>query len=98
MLNPIVKMLERARIRRGFAIFLVYLGFFAILVGIGAVLSNTISTQISRFQKDVPHLVDQANKQLTTVQHWLDRQGIKVHIEQQGQTALQTLQKNILKR
>jgi predicted PurR-regulated permease PerM len=98
MLNPIVQVLERARMRRGFAILLVYLGFFAILVGIGALLSNVISTQISRLQRDVPHLVDQANKDLTNVQSWLDRNGIKVHIQQQGQTALQTLQKNILKR
>lgn len=98
ILNPIVKMLERARIRRGFAIFLVYLGLFAILAGIGALLSNTISTQISRFQKDIPHLTDQANTELTHVQNWLNRHGIKVHIQQQGQTALQTLQKNLLKR
>src|SRR5690348_16091481 len=68
MLNPIVQVLERARIRRGFAILLVYLGFFAILVGIGALLSNVISTQISRLQRDVPHRVYPANTDLTNVQ------------------------------
>ena len=98
IINPVVKMLERARVPRGLAILLVYVGVFAIIVGVGVLLANPISTQISRFQKDVPHLVKQANKDLSDFQSWLNRNGINVHIQQQGQTALQTLQKNILKR
>ncbi len=98
MLNPVVRRFERWRVPRGLAILTVYLGGFAILGGIGVLLSDPISTQITRFQRDVPHLVRQANKDLTSFQGWLDRNGIKVHIQQQGQTALQTLQKNILKR
>jgi predicted PurR-regulated permease PerM len=98
MLNPVVRRFERWRVPRGLAILIVYLGGFAILGGIGVLLSDPVSTQITRFQRDVPHLVSQANKDLTNFQNWLDRNGIKVHIQQQGQTALQTLQKNILKR
>ena len=98
MLTPVVRRLERGRIPRGLAILIVYLGGFAILGGVGVLLSNPISTQITRFQRDVPHLVKQANKDLTNFQSWLDRNGIKVQIQQQGQTALQTLQKKILKR
>jgi predicted PurR-regulated permease PerM len=99
ILNPLVKIIERRlRLNRGFAIFAVYLGFFAALVGIGVLIANPISTQISRFQKDVPHLVKQANNDLADLQQWLDKRGIKIHIQHQGQTALQTLQKNILKR
>ena len=98
IINPLVRKLERARIPRGLAILLVYLSFFAILGGVGVLLSNPISTQISHFQKNVPHLVDQANKDLANVQSWLNRHGINIHIQQQGQTALQTLQKNLIKR
>ena len=98
MLNPVVRRFERWRLPRGLAILIVYFGGFAILGGVGVLLSDPISTQITRFQRDVPHLVKQANKDLTSFQGWLDRNGIKVHIQQQGQTALQTLQKNILKR
>jgi predicted PurR-regulated permease PerM len=97
ILNPVVKLLERGRVPRGLAILAVYLGGFAALGGVGVLLSNPISTQISRFSKDVPHLVDQANHDLANVQKWLNRNGIHVHIQKQGQTALQTLQKNILK-
>jgi len=98
IINPLVRRLERGRIPRGLAILLVYLSAFAILGGIVVLLSNPISTQISHFQKNVPHLVDQANKDLANVQSWLNRHGINIHIQQQGQTALQTLQKNLVKR
>ncbi len=98
VLNPLVRTLERAHVPRGLAILTVYLGGVAALVGIGLLLSNPISTQITNFQHDVPHLVKQANKDLVQLQNWLNDRGIKVHIQQQGQTALQTLQKDILKR
>jgi predicted PurR-regulated permease PerM len=98
ILNPLVRILEKGRIHRGLAILLVYLAGVAILVGIGLLLANPISHQISRFQRDVPRLTRQANKDLTDVQHWLDTHGIRVHIQKQGETALQTIQKNILRR
>ncbi len=98
ILNPLVRKLERWRLPRGLAILVLYVGGFATIGGVGVLLSDPISTQISRFQKDVPHLVKQANHDLANVQSWLDRNGIKVQIQQQGQTALQTLQKSILKR
>jgi predicted PurR-regulated permease PerM len=98
ILNPLVKLLERRRLPRGLAIVVVYVGGFAALGGVGVLVSQPISDQVGHFQRDVPHFVKQANKELASVQRWLDRNGIHVKIQQQGQTALQTLQKNILKR
>jgi predicted PurR-regulated permease PerM len=98
VLNPLVRKLEVIHLRRGPAILLVYLSGLAVIVGIGVLLSVPVSTQISHFQNDVPHLVNQANHDLVNVQKWLDAHGIKVHIQQQGQTALQTLQRDVLKR
>jgi predicted PurR-regulated permease PerM len=98
ILNPGVKLLERGRIPRGLAILIVYLGGFAALGGIGVLLSNPISTQITHFQRDVPNIVKKANHDLANLQSWLNRNGVKVQIQQQGKTALQTLQKNVLKR
>ncbi len=97
ILNPLIKMLERRGIARGLAILLVYVGGFAALGGIGVLLANPISTQISHFSKEVPHFVKQANHDLANLQSWLNRHGIKIQIQKQGQTALQTLEKNILK-
>lgn len=97
ILNPVIRRLNRARIHRGLAILLVYLGMLAALIGIGILLADPISTQVDRFAKDVPNFVHNANHDLANLQHWLDKHGIKIKIQQQGQTALQTLQKNVLK-
>jgi predicted PurR-regulated permease PerM len=98
ILNPLVRKLVHRRIPRGVAIFLVYLGFFAFVVGVGVILANPLSTQVSHLERDVPQYINQANHSLASLQRWLDARGIKVHIQQQGQTALQTLEKTILKR
>jgi predicted PurR-regulated permease PerM len=98
ILNPLVRLLERIKVPRGLAIATVYLSWVAVIVGIGVALSEPVSNQVSHFQNDVPHLVRQANRDLANVQNFLNHHGIKVHIQQQGQTALQTLQKDALKR
>jgi predicted PurR-regulated permease PerM len=98
MLNPIVERVERLHVRRGLAIAAVYLGMIAIVAGVGTLLSNPVSDQVNKFANDVPHLTNQANHELDKVQKWLNSHGIHVHIEEQGQTALQALQKDVLKR
>jgi predicted PurR-regulated permease PerM len=97
ILNPLVKQFERRRIPRGLSILLAYVAAFALVAAVVALLTGSVSTQISRLEKDVPSLIRQANHELSSLQDWLDHQGIKVHIQQQGQTALQTLEKNVLK-
>jgi predicted PurR-regulated permease PerM len=97
ILNPLVKLLQRRRVPRGLAILAVYLAGFAALGGVGVVLANPIGTQVSHFERDVPHLIKQANHQLANFQSWLNRRGINVHFQKQGQTALQTLEKHVLK-
>ncbi len=97
ILNPLVQLLERGRMPRGLAILVVYAGGFAALTGIGVLLANPASTQLSHFENNVPSLIRQANHDLANLQSWLDRHGINIHIQKQGQTALDTLQKNILK-
>jgi predicted PurR-regulated permease PerM len=98
ILNPPVRMLVARGLPRGLAILTLYLGVFAFVGGCGVLLANPISTQVSHLEKDVPHYISQANRDLASLQHWLDRRGIKVQIQQQGHTALDTLEKNILKR
>jgi predicted PurR-regulated permease PerM len=97
ILNPLVQMVERRHVPRGLAIFVVYLGLFAVLVGIGVLLSDPISTQVNHLANAVPRFVRRANRDLADIQHWLNRNGIRVQIQRQGQTALQTLERNVLK-
>jgi predicted PurR-regulated permease PerM len=98
ILNPPVRMLVQRGLPRGLAILTLYVGVFAFVGGCGVLLANPISTQVGHLGRDVPHFIDQANRDLASLQHWLDRRGIKVQIQQQGHTALDTLEKNILKR
>jgi predicted PurR-regulated permease PerM len=97
ILNPLVKLLQRRGFPRGLAILTVYVALFAGLGGVGVLLSSPVSTQVNHFAHDVPSLVRRANHDLANVQHWLNARGIRVQIQQQGQTALQTLEKNVLK-
>jgi predicted PurR-regulated permease PerM len=97
ILNPVVKLLERRRLPHGLAVFAVYIGLLAVLVGVGAVLANPVSSQVQNFQRDVPQLTRDATRSLDSVQTWLNDHGIHVHIKDQGQTALQTLQSKVLR-
>jgi predicted PurR-regulated permease PerM len=97
ILNPLVKMINRRGIPRGVAILLVYLSLLAALVGIGILLANIVSDQVEHFQRNVPNIIKSANHELSSVQKWLNDHGIKVQIQHQGQTALQTLKSDVVK-
>jgi predicted PurR-regulated permease PerM len=97
VLNPLVKMLQRRRVPHGLAILVVYVAFFAALGGAGVLLANPVSTQVSRLERNVPSFTRTANRDLASFQRWLTHRGINVQIQQQGHTALQTLEKNVLK-
>lgn len=96
ILNPLVSRLQRRRVPRGLAILAVYLSLFALLGLVGYLLANPVSTQVQKFQKDVPHITRQANKRLADLQRYFDRKHINLKIKEQGQTALQTLQKRVI--
>ncbi len=97
MLAPVVRLLER-RIPRGLAIATVYVGFFLFVAVVGFLLANPVASQVTTFEHNIPQISRDANRQLNNLQSWLNRQGIHVHIQHQGQTALQTLQKYVSKR
>jgi predicted PurR-regulated permease PerM len=97
ILNPLVGLLHRLHVPRGLAILLVYLSFFAGIVGIGFLLSSPISNQVDSFRHALPDLTNQANRSLASTQRFFDKQGIHVQLVKQGGTALQTLQQQLVK-
>jgi predicted PurR-regulated permease PerM len=97
ILNPLVKLFERSRLPHGLAVFAVYIGLLAVLVGIGALLANPVAHQVENFQRDVPHLTRDATNTLDDVQRWLDQHGINVQVKRPGQTALQTLEGKVVR-
>ena len=98
IVNPLVKLMRRrAKIPRGLAILIVYVGFLALVVGIGIALASPVTKQVRSFQRDVPSIVDSANQSLSDVQKWLDRNHIGVKLQHSGETALTTIEKNVLR-
>jgi predicted PurR-regulated permease PerM len=97
ILNPFVSALSRRGIPRGISIFLTYLLLLLIVAAIGVALAQPISNQVDAFQRNVPHLVNLANKRLDSVQKFFNHHGIHIQLEKQGQTALQTIQSKVLK-
>lgn len=97
ILNPLVKLLERRGFPHGVAVFAVYIGLLAVVVGVAGLLANPVGDQVQNFQQDVPQLVDDATASLDDLQEWLDDKGIDVQVKNQGETALETLESKVLR-
>jgi predicted PurR-regulated permease PerM len=97
ILNPAVAFLQRRRLPRGLAVLAVFVGFFLAIAGIGFLVANPISNQVRTFSKNLPHLVDEANERISSLQEELNGHGVHLHIVKQGKTALQTFQDKVAK-
>jgi predicted PurR-regulated permease PerM len=97
ILNPAVAFLQRGHLSRGLAVLAVYVGFFLALAGIGLLVANPISNQVRTFSNNLPHLVNEANERIATLQEELNKHGVHLHLVKQGKTALQTFQDKVAK-
>jgi predicted PurR-regulated permease PerM len=97
IINPLVTMVQRARIPRGIAIGVVFAGFFAALAGAVALLVRPVAGQVAAFQADLPRLVASANNSLASLQARLDERGVGIQIKRPGETALETLRATVLR-
>ncbi len=97
ILNPLVRRLAR-RMPRGLAILAVYLGGLLLVAVIGYLLASPVSSQVTNFRHNLPSIIAGANRDLADIQRWLTQQGLNIHIQRQGQTALDTLQTDVAKR
>ncbi len=97
ILNPLVALMHRVHVPRGLAILLVYLTFFASVIGAGFLLSSPVSDQVGSFQRNIPGLGRSANKSLANAQQFFNSHGVHVQLIKQGETALQTLQDQAVK-
>jgi predicted PurR-regulated permease PerM len=83
---------------RGPAILFAYITVTIVVVVIAVGLAAPVATQLLHFEQNLPALTREANRDLANIQRFFDRHGIKLHIEKQGQSALSTLEKDLLKR
>ena len=91
ILNPLTKRVER-HVPRTIAVFLVYAALAVAVLGVGFLIANPIADQVAALQRDLPGLVEEADRGLVDVQRFFDEQGIEVEVARQGQPALKTLQ------
>ncbi len=97
IINPLVTVVQRARVPRGIAIGVVFAGFFATLSGAVALLVRPVAGQVTAFQADLPRLVASANSSLASLQALLDERGVGIQIKRPGETALETLRATVLR-
>ena len=97
ILNPLVVLLQRTHAPRGLAVIAVYLTFFTVLPFLGFLAAGPVSDQATSFANDVPGLVDNASVLLDDVQQFFDDKGINVQIKGESDSALASLQDQILK-
>jgi predicted PurR-regulated permease PerM len=97
VLAPLVRFNSRF-LPRGLAILLAYITVTIVVVLIAVGLAAPVATQLIHFEQNLPALTRTANRDLANIQHFFDSHGIKIHIQKQGQSALSTLEKDLLKR
>ncbi|MBW3609498.1 MAG: AI-2E family transporter [Actinobacteria bacterium] len=96
ILNPLVMLVQRARIPRTVAVIAVYVAFFTALPFLGFLAAGPVSDQATSFANDVPGLVDDASALLDDVQTFFDDQGVNVQIKGESDSALASLQDQIV--
>ncbi|HTW12433.1 MAG TPA: AI-2E family transporter [Solirubrobacteraceae bacterium] len=96
ILNPLTKLFQRA-VPRGFAIVAAYLAVVVIFLAIIGLLSEPVANEVTHVADNFPSFVRKANNELKSVQNFFDRHGIRLQLAQQGHSALQSIEKRVLK-
>jgi len=88
ILNPLVHGLERLRVPRYVGVFLVYLGFVALVVLVAALVWPPIEHQLRSLAAALPGMGGQANATIARLQHLADRTGLRIDVADQIRTGL----------
>src|SRR5918999_805975 len=96
ILDPVVRLIQRARVPRGAAVAIVYVGFWAAVATGAILLVNPVGDQIEAFSGSVPEYVQSAGAGLDDLQRWLDDRGVDVQVESAGQDALSELEQDVV--
>lgn len=95
VLNPLVRLLERVHVRRAFGVFIVYLLFVALLVGVGTLVVPVLSRQVHNFIDAVPGMVKGANGGIRRLQSLANRLHLKVNVRTQVDSIAASLSKSL---
>jgi predicted PurR-regulated permease PerM len=88
ILNPLVHGLERARVPRYVGVFVVYLGFVALVVVAVALVWPPIEDQLRSLTAALPGMGGQANATIARLQQFSDRAGLHIDVAAQIRSGL----------
>lgn len=83
VLNPLVRLLERARVPRPLAVFLVYAAFVAVLAAIVVLVWSPFVEQMNNLVDAVPTSADEARSGIQRLQTLSDRYGLGLDVDQE---------------
>ena len=95
VLNPVIRALQRARVPRPIAVFLVYLAFVAVLVLIGLLVVPPALRQLENLQNALPGLVGGARGGLDRLQRLADRVRLNVDVNAEARRIALSLSRNL---
>jgi len=96
ILNPLVGLVQRARLPRTLAVIVVYAAFFTLIPAVGFLLAGPVSGQATSFAGDVPGLVEGADASLDDLQQFFDDKGVTVKIKGESDSALSSLRDRLV--
>ncbi len=88
ILNPLVHGLERVRVPRYVGVFLVYLGFIALVVLVIALVWPPIEDQLHSLSTTLPSMGGRANATIARLQQLSDRAGLRIDVAAQIRNGL----------
>jgi predicted PurR-regulated permease PerM len=103
LLNPIVRALERARVRRGLSVTVVYLSFAAAVIVAIVALATVVVSQTKTAANRVDTYFTEvhgrngttnADRDVDRLQHWLDTHGLRgIKVQERGHNLVRSIQK-----
>jgi predicted PurR-regulated permease PerM len=96
VLNPLVHGLERVHVNRYVGVFVVYVGFVAVLALVAALVWPPVVQQLRNLTAAMPGMADQAGDTIRRVQRLSDRAGLSIDVQAQLRASLTALADRVL--
>ena len=93
ILNPVVRMLRRLHVPRSLAVLAVFVSLGAAIAGGVSLVISPVRGQIEDIRQRLPDYTDQAQRQVQSIQHFLDRRGINVDLQAKASGAIDSVQR-----
>ena len=95
VLNPLVRLLERARVPRGLGVFLVYATFVAVVVAVVVLVWPPFVEQMNNLVDAVPGTADEARGGVQRLQELSDRYGLGIQVDREIRDLAATISERI---